>query len=154
MSETSLYFAYGSNLSVTQMEARCPGGRVFLPGSLRGFRLAFRGGNSKWGSGGTATLMGDQSAVAHGVLFRLTAAHVEALNGYESFPAVYGQMEIEVEGKDGGRHAAFTYRKNGTQPPNPPPMKYLVQIWRGYREFGLDEAALLAAAQESLAGRD
>ncbi len=152
MTDTSLYFAYGSNMSVAQMEARCPGSQVFLPGSLPGYRLAFRGGKSHWGSGGTATVVADQGAVAHGVLFRLTPAHVEALNRFEAFPKIYGQIEIEVDGQDGARHAAFTYQKNGDAPPNPPPIKYLVQIWRAYRKFGLNEAVLLAAAEESLNG--
>jgi cation transport regulator ChaC len=152
MPEPLLYFAYGSNLSETQMESRCPGSEVFQAGALPGFKLAFIGERSHWGEGGTATVVADGDGAAPGVLYRVTPVHVEALNRWEGYPEAYGHLRVEVPAADGKTYPALTYQRLGTHPTNPPPMVYLAQIWRAYRRFGLDEAHLLAAVEESLNG--
>jgi hypothetical protein len=149
MTQFDLYFAYGSNLDAAQMARRCPGSSLFVKGTLAGFRLTFHGGGSHWGAGGTATVVEAPGAQVPGVLFRVTGADVEALDGYEAFPKIYRHLAINVTGADGAVHAALTYQKIGSHP-NPPPMKYFHQIWRAYRDYGLDEAALLAAVEDSL----
>lgn len=156
MSFPDLYFAFGSNLDADQMSERCPGSHVFLPGTLASYRLAFIGKGSKWGAGGTATIEAAAGASVHtpnnsvpGVLYRVTPQCVEALNGFENYPTTYDHLLIEVAGRDGGTHAAFTYQRTGDAA-NPPPMKYFHQIWRAYKAFGLDEGALLDAIEASL----
>ena len=156
MSFPDLYFAFGSNLATAQMSERCPGSRVFQPGTLAGYRLAFMGKGSKWGAGGTATIEAAAGASVDtpdnsvpGLLYRMTPEDVEALNGFENYPTTYNHLLIEVAGRDGVTHAAFTYQRRG-DPPNPPPMKYFHQIWRAYKAFGLDETALLKAVEASL----
>ena len=48
----SLYFAYGSNLDVQQMQHRCAEAvRLVAPGCLRGYTLAFNAYASSWGGG-------------------------------------------------------------------------------------------------------
>ena len=42
MKKSTLYAAYGSNLNLAQMEARCPGARVLGAGKISGYRLAFK----------------------------------------------------------------------------------------------------------------
>jgi hypothetical protein len=149
MNLPDLYFAFGSNLSTDQMAGRCPGSRVFLPGVLAGYRLAFMGEGSKWGAGGTATIEAVPGKSVPGLLYRMTPEDVEALNGFENYPSTYGHLLIDVAGLDGGSHAAFTYQRAG-DPPNAPPMKYFHQIWRAYKAAGLPEAALLEAIEVSL----
>ena len=156
-----LYFAFGSNLETEQMATRCPGSSVFLRGQLAGYRLAFMGNRSEWGDGGMATIEEVAGARADapndtaldntvpGLLYRMTPADVEALNGFENYPATYDQLLIEVAAEDGVAYPAFTYQRVGA-PANPPSMKYFHQIWRSYKAFGLDEAALLAAIERSL----
>lgn len=44
MSDKRLYFAYGSNINLTQMEYRCPDATPLMPVMLHGYELTFRGG--------------------------------------------------------------------------------------------------------------
>ena len=44
MSDERLYFAYGSNINLTQMEYRCPDATPLVPVMLHGYELTFRGG--------------------------------------------------------------------------------------------------------------
>ena len=157
MTLPDLYFAFGSNLATGQMAARCPGSSVFLRGDLAGYRLAFMGDGSKWGEGGTATIEAAAGGGAHTpdsglpeVLYRMTPADVEALNGFENYPTTYDHLLIEVTGEDGATYPAFTYHRVDGPPANPPPMKYFHHIWRAYKAFGLEEAALLDAVERSL----
>lgn len=149
MTQFDLYFAYGSNLDAAQMARRCPGSSLFGSGTLAGYRLAFRGGGSHWGAGGTATVVEAPGAHVPGMLYRVTAADVKALDGFEAYPRIYRHLPIEVTGEDGALHAALTYQKNGSHA-NPPSMKYFHHIWRAYKDHGLDESALLAAVEDSL----
>lgn len=38
-----LYIAYGSNLNLTQMAARCPSAKVYAKGVLNNWELVYRG---------------------------------------------------------------------------------------------------------------
>ena len=174
MTSPLLYFAYGSNLSRVQMAARCPDASVMMPGVLGGYRLAFSGKTTKWGEGGVATILaaaegdvpeggvagdGAQEGGASegrvleggvpGLLYRMTPADVEALDRFEAVPRVYRRLEVEVAGEDGRSYPALTYQQIGSYP-NPPPMGYFLQIWRAYKEFALEERALVAAVAHSL----
>ena len=185
MTLPDLYFAFGSNLGTEQMATRCPGSSVFLRGELAGYRLAFLGTRSKWGEGGTATIVAAHGngappatgaanapgntahrpvntakaagntanapeATVPGVLYRMTPADVEALNGFENFPTTYDHLLVEVAGEDGATYPAFTYQRTGAPPVNSPPMKYFHQIWRAYKDFGIDESALMEAVETCL----
>ena len=171
MSLPDLYFAFGSNLGAEQMATRCPGSSVFLLGKLAGYRLAFMGNSSKWGEGGTSTIVpapageGDAAGssvdtpeirvntpkyIVQGVLYRMTPTNVEVLNGFENYPATYDHLLVEIAGEDGATYSAFTYQRTGSPPVNPPPLKYFHQIWRAYKAFGIDESALMDAVETSL----
>lgn len=45
MNEEKLYFAYGSNINLNQMDMRCPNARVIGPVVLEGYELLFRKSN-------------------------------------------------------------------------------------------------------------
>ena len=44
-----LYFAYGSNINLEQMNWRCPEAEVFGAAVLEGYELLFRGNSSRGG---------------------------------------------------------------------------------------------------------
>ncbi|MDH4246810.1 MAG: gamma-glutamylcyclotransferase [Deltaproteobacteria bacterium] len=148
---TVLYFAYGSNLLPEQMLERCPGSRLRFAATLAGYHLAFRGESSRWGRGGTATLVPRANGRAPGMVYALEPSDVTALNGFESHPSVYRDIAVTVQDREGREHPVYTYLKNGEGQINPPSMKYFHQIWHSYKRFGLDESHLMAAVQETLA---
>ena len=147
---TVLYFAYGSNLLPEQMRERCPGSRLRFAASLPGYHLAFRGESSRWGQGGTATVIPRKEGLVPGLIFEMGPADVKTMHGFEGHPTVYRDMSITVVDSEGREHPAYTYVKNGEGKINPPSMRYFHQIWHSYKRFGLNEAHLMAAVRETL----
>jgi len=72
----TLHFAYGSNMSRTLMGRRCPGAEALGPARLDGWRFAIT-------RDGYASLVRNPGARVHGVLWRLTARDLGALDAYE-----------------------------------------------------------------------
>jgi len=134
-----LYFAYGSNLDRRQFARRCPGSRPVAPATLRGYRLAFRGG-------GHADIVREKGGTVRGALYRVTARDVEALDRYEGVPSYYHRVTVFV--KDDREHVrrAFAYKMgNGFGEAAPAP-SYALIILRGCRDWGIEPDAELEAA--------
>ena len=73
------YFAYGSNMDAAQMAKRCPDGKITGVGRLVGYRFGI---NSR----GVATVVPDGNGLVHGIVWRLTAADEQALDGVRGRP--------------------------------------------------------------------
>ena len=71
-----LYFAYGSNMSVGQMRARCPAASPVGPARLDGWRFFV---NRR----GTASIRRADGHAVHGVVWRVTHACVRVLDHFE-----------------------------------------------------------------------
>lgn len=160
--ETLLYFAFGSNLSSTQMRSRCPGaaavGLAFLPGydfiiNERGFAnvvpRAATPGDGNHGSGS------DRGAGVYGVLYRLASpAEKERLDRYEGVPWAYEDLVLDVEqlppaaggGATGGNSdssskevvRALVYVDRARVKPSAPRAEYVVRMNAGIREAGAE----------------
>jgi gamma-glutamylcyclotransferase (GGCT)/AIG2-like uncharacterized protein YtfP len=74
------YFAYGSNLYVDQMRTRCPHAQVMRSGKLEGYKLIFRE---------YADVTKNKHSVVHGMLYKVKASDIDALNTYEGYPFKY-----------------------------------------------------------------
>ncbi len=140
------YFAYGSNLSLAQMQARCPGSKHIMRAVLHGYRLVFVWKAKRWGGCGVASIQPDPDHQVPGLLYSMTHGDVEILNGFEGFPTIYQHHHVRVTRADGAECAALTYR-NADDSPNPPAKGYFDTIWRGYRHFGLGEQTLFNAVR-------
>ena len=70
------YFAYGSNMVLTQMQQRCPAAQDMGIARLDGWRWRIN-------QHGYATIVPEQSAYVLGVLWSLTSACEAALDDYE-----------------------------------------------------------------------
>ena len=79
-----LYFAYGSNMSWTQMRQRCPAARFKCVAALRDHRLAFTRTSERW-KGGVADVLPDSGKVVWGVVYEVSQADLDSLDGYEGF---------------------------------------------------------------------
>lgn len=71
-----LYFAYGSNMDVGQMAARCPGARALGPARLDGWKFFI---NRR----GTASVRPSISDSVWGVVWRVQPHHKGVLDHYE-----------------------------------------------------------------------
>lgn len=135
-----LYFAYGSNMSPRQMQARCPGARFVGTAVLQGWRfiIAVRGG---------ANIVRAPGCKVHGVLWQVRREHIAALNRWEGVAqGVYRRRMISVD-TDRRLASAITYiaRRNW---PGHGSVNYIVTaILPGAEAFELPQAY-----REELAG--
>ena len=127
-----LYFAYGSNLHKQRMFDRCPGAIPVRMYELPGWKLIFRQ---------TADIV---SAVGHtvvGGLYRIAGADEVALDRYEGVHrGRYRHKHFLV-----GSQWAFTYMMNCPVDEEAPSAEYFALIERGYLDWRLPTAALVAA---------
>lgn len=99
----ALYFAYGSNLSSSRMQARVSSAFARGPACLPGYRLTLDK-RSRDGSG-KANLRVAETSRVYGVLYRISAIHWAALDACE--PG-YRRIPVTVESR-GQRCEVQTY---------------------------------------------
>lgn len=101
--QPTLYLAYGSNLSATQMEQRCPDSVAVGLAVLRGWRwLVNERGYANVVEGPDEDDdehdgAGSAAAGVYGVLYRLTPEDEEVLDMFEGVPRSYEKMWLPVD---------------------------------------------------------
>lgn len=151
--EKRYYIAYGSNLNIRQMLARCPGARIIGTSEVEGYRLLFKG--SKTGS--YLTIEPQEGASVPVAAWSVTAEDEEALDRYEGFPAFYykKEMVLPIKGIKSGkvrRRKVFVYIMHEDRPLGIPSRYYMETCQQGYRSFGFDRAFLQQAYADSEEG--
>lgn len=132
------YFAYGSNLSKSDMTRRCPDAVADTTAVLPDYRLTFRG---------VADIEPAPGHKVIGAIWLVSRKDISRLDTYEGTPYMYIRRNVIVETPDGPR-PALTYvmvenRYNGTLAlPSP---GYAGIIADGYSDWGLDPDALMDA---------
>ncbi|WP_458319420.1 poly-gamma-glutamate hydrolase family protein [Mycolicibacterium brisbanense] len=117
-----LYFAYGSDLCVSQMAARCPGAIEPRPARLDGHDWLI---NER----GVATVEQFDGSEVHGVLWRVTDHDLAALDSAEGVPVRYRRDRLTVHTVDGPT-SAWVYIDHRVNP-GPPRPGYLERIIAG-----------------------
>jgi gamma-glutamylcyclotransferase len=86
----TLYFAYGSNLWLDQMARRCPGSAFVGVAALKDW---------KWFicTRGYANIIPSPGDVVYGMVYTITPANEESLDGYEGVPYSYVKQMHGVE---------------------------------------------------------
>jgi gamma-glutamylcyclotransferase (GGCT)/AIG2-like uncharacterized protein YtfP len=108
-----LYFAYGSNMSVRDMRARCPGGRLCGTAALEGFRFQIN-------RHGYATVVPRRGGTVFGALWRLTPRDLRALDAYEGVDeGYYVKDRLDVRLPEGGTACAVIYVATNASPGTP-----------------------------------
>ncbi len=130
---SSLYIAYGSNLSKQQMRKRCPTARPLGKFMLKDARLVFRG---------VADLEFVPGHEAPCGLWMINPDDEDSLDVYEGISSghYFKTREIELTWK-GKRHPSVLYLMN-SEAVYPPSRAYSETIRSGYRDFGLDTSYL------------
>lgn len=128
-----LYFAYGANMDIPAMAARCPRSRPLGRGRLARHRLFFM-------ACGYASLARDPRLSVHGVLWDLACADVPALDRYEDVArGLYVKTLLPVLREPLGSARALVYVGRETQQGLPAP-DYLDSIVEAARRAELPAA--------------
>ncbi len=103
-----LHFAYGSNMSRTLMRVRCPGAEAVGMATLAGWRFVIN-------PEGLGTVAPQPGGTVHGVLWRLTARDLAAVNAYESVDSgLYLRRRLTVRcGKRRAAALVYIARREG-----------------------------------------
>lgn len=131
-----LYFAYGSNMNLDQMEFRCPDAEVAGNVRLEDYRLAFCGRGS---GSGVATILPEKGSHVDGVLWKITQKCERSLDLYEGYPRLYGKERIHVKDREGTVSEVMVYTMNAPyrDQPSSPSQVYLDGILEGCRQNGI-----------------
>lgn len=135
-----IYFAYGSNMNLDQMAARCPSAQPLTEAWLDDWRLQFRG---------VADIEEHKGESVPGALWRITPDCLRSLDRYEGWPRFYGRYAVTAR-TPRGEQECFVYvinRKSGLGVPSD---HYFAGIYRGYQQFGLAHEKLSEARQRSV----
>lgn len=141
MMQTSivLYFAYGSNMSRSQMAIRCPRSQPRGVALLRGWRFLI---NRR----GFATIVPDSASFVYGILWDVPADDLRSLDEKEGVKfGTYRRDEVDLD-VAGERLAAQTYIARDDVSGEPMP-GYLERVIEGAREFRLPGAYITELEQ-------
>ncbi|BAF60376.1 histone acetyltransferase HPA2 and related acetyltransferases [Pelotomaculum thermopropionicum SI] len=142
---TVLYFAYGSNLNIEQMKARCPGSKPVAVAVVPNYRLTFKGSHRR--GYGVADIEQAKTGgyQVFGALYRITAEDLITLDRYEGYPRMYDRYYIPVVLEDGTEVLAFAYQMAPHYVEAAPGEHYFEIIRQGYEDWGIDTASLYEA---------
>jgi AIG2-like family len=139
-----LHFAYGSNMSRALMGARCPGAEALGTATLAGWRFVIN-------PEGFGSIAPRQGSLVHGVLWRLTARDVAAINAYESIDTgLYLRRRLPVRcGERQSTALIYITRRQGEGTPRP---GYIALVVAAAREWELPDAYVRTLARWAPSG--
>ncbi len=127
------YFAYASNLSQKQMQARCPDSRPLFVATLPNYKIIFTGWSREL-HGGKATVKSLRGEKVRGAIYEVSEACLRRLDRFE---AGYERFNVTVFDEDNQPHQVVTYIKSGQLEETAPSKEYGEVIRQGYRDWGL-----------------
>ena len=87
-----LYIAYGSNLNLAQMAARCPSAKVYAKGILNNWELLYRGTERN----SHATIKRKAGSIVPVLVWEIQPKDEYRLDIYEGYPRYYFKKNIMV----------------------------------------------------------
>jgi gamma-glutamylcyclotransferase (GGCT)/AIG2-like uncharacterized protein YtfP len=127
------YFAYASNLSKKQMQARCPDSQPKFTATLPNYKIIFTGWSRTY-RGGLATIKSFRGEKVRGAIYEVTDACLRKLDKWETG---YIRFNVTVYDEDNQPHQAVTYIKSGQLEESKPSKEYGEIIRQGYRDWGI-----------------
>ena len=128
-----LYIAYGSNLNLAQMAARCPSARVYAKGVLNNWELVYRGTKAN----SHATIVRKTGSIVPVLVWEIQSKDEYRLDIYEGYPHYYFKKYLMVD-IDGRKKKAMVYIMDEQQLPGKPSAGYIETIWQGYIDNDMD----------------
>ena len=131
-----LYFAYGSNMLQSQMQARCPGAKFRATARADGYELCFPMSSFTRAGMGVASIREKQDAHVEGIVYGMTEDDFRRLDHYESEGTKYRRTQFKISGLD----QVWTYFSRMDEGHHyPPSEEYLNAVIQGAAEHGLSE---------------
>lgn len=148
------YLAYGSNLSMGQMSARCPTAVPVGVAELEDYRLLFKGSRS----GNYLTVEPKPGCSVPLVVWRIGETDEKHLDTYEGCPTFYYKKEVCVRMRSLADDSeqdieAIIYIMHEDRPLGLPTEYYYSVCREGYNRFGFDPVALDQAVIDSVGAR-
>ncbi len=135
-----LHFAYGANMNPDQINARCSRPKVVGAACLTDYSLAFFEHSRVW-DGGMETVVPDPGHELWGVLYELSVADGDGLDGWQDVridgTGAYFHYPVTVTDRDGKAWQAAIYKKDVRGRPRPPSRECLAFIVQGAVANGL-----------------
>ncbi len=145
-----LYLAYGSNLSVEQMERRCPDAKPIGKAILPDWKLVFKV---------HATIEPCKGSKVPVLIWEISERDERHLNVYEGYPSYYFKRDLELTMTDlNGRNprtvTAMVYIMADGHKVRMPMKGYVDVLAEGYERFGFDMNILRRAFKETSEAED
>ena len=139
--DRKLYIAYGSNLSVEQMDFRCPDATIVGTAVLKDWKLVFRT---------HADIEPCKGSSVPVLVWSITEADERNLDRYEGYPDYYIKRSMPVTLTEFGNTVlAMVYvMAEGRKAAIPPAKYYYDTIAEDYDRFGFDKTILEKALKE------
>lgn len=128
-----LYIAYGSNLNLAQMTARCPSARVYAKGVLNNWELVYRGTEKN----SHATIERNPGSTVPVLVWEIQPIDEYRLDIYEGYPRYYFKKNIMVD-INGRKKNAMVYIMDKRRLPGRPSASYIETIRQGYIDNKMD----------------
>lgn len=135
-----IYIAYGSNMNVQQMAYRCPNAKFYATGTLKGWRLIFRGSKT----GAYATIEKCDNSSVPVVIWQITPNCERSLDFYEGHPTFYKKRIITAE-YESGSIQGMVYIMDERYKPERPSYNYIGSVRQGYIDNHIDTQSLVDA---------
>lgn len=132
-----LYIAYGSNLNLSQMAARCPSARIYAKGILNNWELVYRGTKTN----SHATIEKKSGSIVPVLVWEIQPRDEYNLDIYEGYPHYYFKKNIIVD-ISGIKKKAMVYIMDEQQLPGRPSANYIETIRQGYIDNDMDVTIL------------
>jgi len=120
-----LYFAYGSNLNLKQMEKRCPDSKLITKDKIPNYQLNFAG---------PLTIINERHQQVIGAVFEISKKDEMALDHYEGWPHLYKKKTLTT--KKG--YTVMTYYISKNIEYRMPSNNYLLAVQQGYLDCNLN----------------
>ena len=148
METRKLYFAYGMNTNLTQMEMRCSKAELVGAWTLPDWRLTFRG---------VADIEYSWKKEVHGVMWRITKDCEKSLDILEGYPNLYRKEYVPVtigNIHNGGSVELLMFYKMNRGDVSSPSEYYYQCIREGYEQNGIDTKHLDTVVDDIRAGEN
>ncbi len=130
---SKLYVAYGSNLNLSQMAARCPFSSIYATGVLNNWELIYRGTQMN----SHATIRRKKGSFVPVLVWNIQPHDEYRLDVYEGYPVYYFKKNIMVD-INGKKKKAMIYIMDEQRLPGRPSPQYIRAIRQGYLDNSFD----------------